>query len=305
MVLTREQTAAALLSGVLTTLGFFLFKVLGVSTQDVIVKPIQIQTALLSSSGVNIAALLSKSIVDGVVMALPFVALALALSTLAIHALIGGEDRYLGPAAVGVGALTGIAVAGASFTSVSLAVGLVLATVLVPGTVRRTFSETTKWRNYKSVSHAVGRGLIAVNVFVAIGVFLSIFTNQPFYTDLYLKASEQSIEPLIAGQLSNAKIVEHMPANVREKYDALTPEKQEEFLQEYRTLIGQNVAQVADSGTFASLVTAYLYATPFVVFGTLEFLRSFVLVQIAGLAATPILRRQARYGLMRSGAIAS
>lgn len=302
MDLRREQVVAFVLVTAITAGTFALFKVLQISTQAAVITPVRIQGALLSDAGFNPATLFGRLLMEGIVFALPFLLLSTAFAALAIYGLIVGDDKRLGPLGFAVGGLAGVAVVGATFTSVSMLVGLIIASVFVPGAAARTYQETTRWKNYTSVSRASGRGLLVLNIFVALGVFLTVFTNQPLYTQLYLSETKQSLEAFGAGELTDAQIVERLPASVREKYESLPPDKQKAFLEDYKQLKEEAPRQGESGEAIAQLVTLYLYITPVVVFGALEMLRSFVLMHVAGLVAVPIMRRHER---VTGGAIAS
>lgn len=304
MAIDRDYVASAALVAGLTFLSFFLFQALGVTAQEIVLQPIGLQGSLLSG-GLDVGALIGRIVYDGLRFAFPLVAAVLAFSVLAVFGMSVGDDKRIGPAASAVGSMLGVAYAGVTFTSIAFALGLIAASAFVTGSALRTYQVTTKWKNYESAKRAAGKGFLIVNVALSIGVFLTIFTNAQFYTDLYLKGIQEGVGSLIESELSDAQLVERLPANVREKYDALPPERQKAFLQEYRELIADQTFAPQDSnGIFAKLVTAYLYAAPLVVFGALELLRSFVLSPLAGVAAVPAMRRKQRLGLVRSETIA-
>lgn len=296
----KTRVAAATVSGALTIAGFALFRLLEISTQRAILEQIRIPSTLFSVVGVNTAALVTLVISKVVVFVLPFVPLTLALAALAVYRLVAGEDRRLGPIVVGAGSAVGLVIVGVSFTGVFLALGLVLAAAFMPGAAAQAYQQQTRWHNYKSVSHAAGRGILILGVFLAIGTFFSVVTNIQFYTEQSLNEIRQGVEPFAVGQLTDDQIVATLPPSVKKKFDALSPAKQKEFIAEYRELLKEApFVQPQTSSAITQLVTTYLYATPLVVFGVLEFLRSVVLVHIAGLAAVPVMRRRERLGLIK------
>ncbi|QQG39570.1 MAG: hypothetical protein HYS81_04285 [Candidatus Aenigmatarchaeota archaeon] len=298
----QERISVAVLAALLTTVAFWLFKFLSVSTKAAAIVPISLQGGLLSSTGPSLPALAVSAISMLLVMAVPFVFLSLALAAVAVYGLIAPTDRTTGMAAVAVGSLVGVALVGLSYETIIVAAGAAASAYFVHGSVVDAYRKETKWKNYKGVSHAVGRGLIVLNVFIAAASLAMVAANIDDYEALASAEIQKGSQSVFSEDLTDEQVVALMAPSVRERYDALSDEQKQQFLTDYRALLKETTAeQPRLTDSLERLITTYLYATPLVVFGTLESLRSLLLVHIAGLAAVPVLRRRERFGLKIDG----
>jgi len=144
------------------------------------------------------------------------------------------------------------------------------------------FQELVKWKYFRTGAHAVSKALMIFTVFLAAGIFISVYTgdyNQKFIDSMTETLSKSAI---------NYEVFEK---SIDEKYPGISEEQKIAVIEE---LVEKTRATIRESMTTSPIFSAYIrwlpVASAITVWFILEFIRSLILSNIAGVFSSVLTR---------------
>jgi hypothetical protein len=292
---------------VATSVCFFLFAYIIIFSVDTLVniQTIFIKSVMLSTgiSGVmDTLALLLPSFLAVIFLSLGFMVL-VGYSISTKNRKI--DSRKIGLASGLIGAIIIIFMFHFSITSFFIALSVALSAVYIIPLSRTYDEELKKWKLFRIGSNSSGKVLLLLNVFVAVGILAAIYSNTTYYENSFSDQFSSTLKELslqqsmvLADTYTNT-YRESAIAAIDKTYPNLPSAQQQALIaqidqqiSELKNNLAEEVNKKADETSRAAIQNLPLFKaymtwlpilTAFTVFLVLEFMRSLVFCNIAGL----------------------
>ncbi|MBI5060691.1 MAG: hypothetical protein HZB67_00075 [Candidatus Aenigmarchaeota archaeon] len=192
-----------------------------------------------------------------------------------------------------------------------VAISLVICSRFIIPLARTYEQELKKWKLFRIGSNSSGKVLLIFNILVSIGVLVAVYANMPVYKQEFLDDMSSTISSLTSQQaaaLADSYIESYRSSaisTISKNYPDLTPSQRQSMINEINiqaaqiknTLLSEmqgktsNASSIAESMPIFKTYLEWLpLITAFTVFVVLEFLRSLVLSNIAGIFSAALIK---------------
>lgn len=256
--LDREGKKTAVLATASFSAFALLLRASGISIERLVVLQNQLLKMLFGSS----PEFLSVALLLQLMLAAVFLSLSLAL----LSAYGSRQDRYqTGLIAAAVSSAILLALM-PGVMSLFIAAAVIVSFPYVIGISNAYYSELKKWKLFRTGSNAVGKALLIINLIVGLGILVTISLNAGQYKEIFKADITDTISSGAQGAVGTDS-----PA--------------------VRELVQKRAAELVDtSPLFQSYIRWLPLLTAFSIWIALEFLRSLVLANVAGLFTAVLLR---------------
>ncbi len=146
------------------------------------------------------------------------------------------------------------------------------------------FQELVKWKFFRTGAHAVSKALFVFNIMLALGIFLTVTQN----LGAYGKTFTEGFSAVITDAVMDEKAIEKA---VEENYPGLPEAQKRAAIEAMKAQASETVDKtMAQSPIFRSYVTWLPLVVAGTVWVTLEFLRSLLFGNLAGIFSSLLIR---------------
>lgn len=287
-------------SSILIFFGFYLFKFLGITTEEVLKFPFSFPNLFLS---LRLESQLFQTFITLLLQTLkfiyPFLPLTLALSLLPIYGLKYEEDKLLSISIL-IPCLVSFLLVGISIPLIFLSIGLIGSSVFLTGLGEALPQELKKWEFYRTGTHSIGKAFLIINILLTCSLFLTVFINLETYETLYKNQTQEAvmkITPTLTSNLTLEEVKTQLPPEQRNKLETLPEEEQEKLLNKIKNeyskkrgeaeqLLKRKIEQMLNSKMMVSFIDLILFSMAILIFGILELLRNLFLTPLAGVVTS-------------------
>ena len=170
------------------------------------------------------------------------------------------------------------------FSPVSLCIfaGIILISLYINPLSNTYFQELRKWKYFRTGSHAVSRALMIFSLFLALGIFISVYTGN--YGEIYINTLSETI----ANSAIDYKTLEK---TIDEQYPGIPAEQKQAVINDFAV---KTKAMAIENMKNSPIFNAYIRWLPVLsavtVWFILELIKSLVLVNIGGAVSSVLTR---------------